>query len=143
MKKLTSYLFLLLSVLFMGSLTSCSEKEDDLTELSSEQIAQYSQDIVGKWKVDGTQEYWRFDAQGGGSVGYGENWDQADDVFEGDDGTYKFQWYFKPSGLYIIIRINGQYGNPDNDCPYAILSLTSSKLTWKTNQGRQVSMTKQ
>lgn len=143
MKKLSSYLFLLLSVLFMGSLTSCSEKEDELTELTSEQIAQYSQDIVGKWKVDGTQEYWRFDAQGGGSVGYGENWDQADDIFEGDEGTYKFQWYFKPSGLYIIIRINGEYGNPDTECPYAILSLTSSKLTWKTNQGRQVSMTKQ
>lgn len=142
MKKITNYLLVLLTVLFMGTFASCSEKEDDVTELTSEQISQYTQDIVGKWKVNGTQEYWRFDSQGGGSVGYGENWDEKE-TEEGDEGTYKFQWYFKPSGLYIIIKLQGEYGNPDTDCPYTILSLTSTTLTWKSNDGYQKTMTRQ
>lgn len=141
MKKLTGILFAFLSVLFMSTLTSCSEEEEDLTELTSEQIEQYSLDIVGKWHVVDTQEYWRFDERGNGTmVGYGENWDEADDIHEGEEGTYQFQWYFKTSGLYIIIKNNGEYGNPDTDCPYTILSLTSSKLIWKSNEGIQKTM---
>ena len=138
MKKITNYLLVLLTVLFMGTFASCTETEDDVTGLTSEQIAQYSNDIVGKWKVNGTQEYWRFE-----SSGYGENWDQGDGIYEGEDGTYKFKWYIKPSGLYIIIKIQGEYGNPDTDCPYTILSLTSTTLSWKSNDGYQKTMTRQ
>lgn len=138
MKKITNYLLVLLTVLFMGTFASCSEKEDDVTELTSEQISQYTHDIVGKWKVNGAQEFWRFD-----SSSYGENWDEGDGIYEGEDGTYKFKWYFKPSGLYIIIRIQGEYGNPDTDCPYTILSLTSTTLSWKSNDGYQKTMTRQ
>ena len=53
MKKITNYLLVLLTVLFMSTFASCSEKEDDVTELTSEQISQYTQDIVGKYPGGG------------------------------------------------------------------------------------------
>jgi len=103
-------------------------------------IAQYKSAIVGTWLMDGTQEYWRFDAMGSGSVATGENWDQSEDISEGE-GNY-FQWSIDSNGLMVIYLVNGQYNDPEPDAPYTIKSITSTKLYWVTSTSVQQSFTK-
>ena len=50
-----------------STFTSCS-KDDDEELIDEDQISKFTKDIVGKWKMDGTNEYWRFDAKGSGSI---------------------------------------------------------------------------
>lgn len=141
MKKIALYMMMvLLAFSSMSTLTSCFGDEEEEELIEDDQIEQYTKAIVGRWKMDGTEEYWRFDAQGSGSIGYGENWDQAEDVQEGE-GNY-FEWFFKENGLMVIYAIAGDYNDPEPDAPYTIISLTDTKMTWKTSSGRRQTLTR-
>lgn len=137
MKKFFSYAFMaMLFVMFSSVFTSCASDEENLIDDNS--VEQYKKDIVGKWQKSGVKEFWRFDAQGAGSVGYGEEWDEADDIYEGDDGTMKFQWDINATGLVIKEKISGGYFNiPES--PFTILQLNASTLRWETNDHTQES----
>lgn len=140
MKKFYSFFVCMMMAFCACSLTSCSN-DDDEELIDDTQIDQYKKDIVGKWRLDNTQEYWRFDAQGNGAVAYGENWDKAEDVNEGEGNN--FQWSISSNGLKVIYAIGGQYNDPEPDAPYTIKSITSSKMTWVTSSNVQQTLTRQ
>lgn len=139
MKRFFYMLVCLLMAATTGLFTSCSGEEEEEV-IDDQTIAQYTKDIVGTWLMDGTQEYWRFDAQGSGSIGYGENWDQAEDVNEGEGNN--FEWYFKSNGLMVIYAVGGDYNDPEPDAPYSIKSITSTKMTWVTSTGDTQTLTR-
>lgn len=139
MKRFFYMLVCLLMAATTGLFTSCSGEEEEEV-IDDQTIAQYTKDIVGTWLMDGTQEYWRFDAQGSGSIGYGENWDQAEDVNEGEGNN--FEWYFKSNGLMVIYAVGGDYNDPEPDAPYSIKSITSTKMTWVTSTGYTQTLTR-
>ena len=148
MKKISAFLTSLLMVCAIGLVSSCTTTEDE--ELIDEvTVEQFKKDIVGRWLMDGTQWYWRFDAQGGGSVGYGENWDKEDDVNEGEGK--KFEWYFdtddqsQSNGLMVIyfMEATSDYSNPATGAPYFIKSITSTKMTWVTSDDETQTFTRQ
>ncbi len=139
MKKVYSLFVSVLMACSFCALTSCEGEEEELIE--EDTISQFTKDIVGKWKLDNTEEYWRFDAQGSGSVGYGENWDMSEDVNEGEGNT--FQWYIEANGLMVIYAIGGQYNDPEPDAPYVIKSITSTRMTWVTSSGHQQTLVRQ
>ena len=132
-----------IAVLMLGSLstlTSCSSDEEEEI-IDDTQVTKFTKDIVGKWLMDNTQEYWRFDEKGSGSVAYGENWDQAEDVQEGEGNS--FQWSIDANGLMVIYAIQGVYDDPEPDAPYVIKSITSTRMIWVTSGGVQQSLTRQ
>ncbi len=140
MKKFYSFFVVMMIVLGVGTLCSCSPtEEEDLIEEGT--IAEYTQKIVGKWKMDNTQEYWRFDSRGNGSVHYGENWNLAEDVNEGEGND--FQWEINSNGLMVIYAIGEDYNVPEPDAPYTIKSITSSRMIWVTSGGSQQYLTRQ
>ena len=147
MKKIALFMMTVALACSMGTFTSCSSDEEELIDNST--VEQYTKDIVGKWLMDGSQWYWRFDAQGGGSVGYGENWDKEDDVNEGEGK--KFEWFFdtdeqgQSNGLMVIyfMEATSDYSNPATGAPYSIKSITSTKMTWVTSDGETQSFTRQ
>lgn len=135
MKKIATLMMSFLLLAGSASmLTSCSKEEDE--ELIDEnQIAKFTQDIVGKWQLDGTNEFWRFDAKGSGSVAYGENWDEGEDVHEGEGND--FRWEIDKNGLMVIYKNNGDYNTPEPEAPYSIKSITSEKMIWVTSTNHQ------
>lgn len=139
MKNFNSLLVSMMMVFGAVALTSCYGEEEELIEENT--IAEYTEKIVGKWRMDNTQEYWRFDARGNGSVHYGENWNLGEDVHEGEGND--FQWEINSNGLMVIYAISGIYNVPEPDAPYTIKSITSSKMTWVTSGGTQQSLTRQ
>jgi len=140
MKKFYSLFVSLIIACSACSLTSCaSDEEEELIEEGT--IAEYTEKIVGKWQMDNTQEYWRFDEKGNGTVAYGENWDKSEDVSEGEGNN--FQWEINTNGLMVIYAIGGQYNDPEPDAPYSIKSITSTKMTWVTSGGVQQTLTRQ
>lgn len=116
-----------------GAFTSCSS-DDEETLIEETDMNNYATQIVGTWRMDNTEEYWRFDAAGSGNIGYGENWDKADDVNEGEGNA--FQWNFEKNGLMVIYKLGGTYSDPEPDAPYIIRSITSTHMTWTTNNGK-------
>ena len=78
-------------------------------------------DLLGKWLLDDTQEYWRFD-----SGHYGETWDVSDDVQEGE-GT-KFSWELDGNKLEVVLT--GEMGEVV-PYDYKVLALTSSSMKLK------------
>ncbi len=139
MKKFSAFLTSLLMACSICTVTSCTS--DDEEELIDEvTVEQFRKDIVGRWLLDSTQEYWRFDAQGNGNVAYGENWDEAEDVHEGEGNEFK--WSIDKNGLMVIYKIGNDYNDPEPDAPYTIKSITSSRMTWVTSGGTQQTLTR-
>lgn len=149
MKKIT---FFLMSIIFACSacvFTSCLSDDEEEEIIDNTTVEQYKKDIVGKWLMDGTQWYWRFDEQGSGSVGYGVNWDVEDDVQEGEGK--KFKWYFdtndagESNGMMVLYfqTSTNEYSNPATGAPYSIKSITSTKMIWVTSDGEQQTLTRQ
>lgn len=140
MKKFYAFFVGLLMLGSLSALTSCAKEEEEEL-IDDTQVNQYSKDIVGHWLMDNTQEHWRFDEQGNGSVAYGENWDLADDIHEGEGNS--FQWNIDKNGLMVIYAISGVYDDPEPDAPYVIKSITSTKMIWVTSGNVQQSLTRQ
>lgn len=97
------------------TLTSCVPDSID-TDVNFDES-----DLVGKWLLDNTQEYWRFD-----SGHYGETWDVSDDVQEGE-GT-KFSWELDGNKLEVVLT--GEMGEVV-PYDYKVLALTSSAMKLK------------
>lgn len=143
MKKFQRLLLAVCSIVFALSCVSCEGIEDLFEE--QQNIENYKTDIVGYWQLSGKREFWRFDKFGTGtvlvgevnhSVGNGENWDEADDSYEGEDGTNKFRWYLEQTGLEILYKSEtSEVYYPEPDAPYIIERLTSDSLIWRTNNG--------
>lgn len=128
MKRFFHLLALIAACLTSSTLASCTGDEDELL-IDEEEQADYTQKIVGTWLQTGTQEYWRFDRGG-----LGENWDEADDIKEGEGN--KFKWEFERNGLMVIYLLNGSYSDPEPDAPFIINTITDYRMTWTTNNGR-------
>lgn len=123
----------------MCSLASCGGDDEPEIIIPEEQIIDYAGKIIGYWQLQGAREYWRFDADGSGTKidpSYGENWDEAEDIFEGEETSNYFQWYFEQNGLMLVYRNNGDYNTPEPDAPFIINSITDTNMTWTTNGGK-------
>ena len=90
-------------------------------ENESDDVSFDEADLVGKWLLDDTREYWRYD-----SGHYGETWDVSDDVQEGE-GT-KFSWELDGNKLEVVLT--GEMGEVV-PYDYKVLALTSSSLKLK------------
>lgn len=143
MKRKSFLLLAIFSVAALFSLTSCEGVEDIVNE--QENIEAYKNDIVGYWQIQNKREFWRFDKFGTGtltigeiqhSVGNGENWDEADDIKEGEEGTNKFSWFFEKNGLQIIYRLEtSDVLVPEPDASFLITHLSSDTMIWVTDNG--------
>lgn len=78
-------------------------------------------DLVGKWLLDNTQEYWRYD-----SNHYGETWDESDSVREGE-GT-KYSWSLDGDDLEVVLT--GEMGQVV-PYDYKVLALTATSMRLK------------
>lgn len=128
MKRFLQLLAILCASMTLFTLSSCGGEEDEILIDEDDQI-NYSVKIVGTWQMSGTQEYWRFDRNG-----YGENWDLADDVNEGEGNDFK--WSFEKNGLMVIYKLNGSYSDPEPDAPFIINTITDYRMIWTTNNGK-------
>lgn len=82
---------LMLCLAAVATLTGCNPEIDDTDEDRFNEA-----DLVGKWLLDDTQEYWRYD-----SGHYGETWDESEDVHEGEGTT--FSWDLDGETLKILL----------------------------------------
>ena len=98
-------------------LCSCTEK------IKKEQESFSSVDLIGKWCVDNSQEYWRYDSDGTGLT-----WDESQDVHEDDETTGKFKWILDGDMLQHIFT--GDEVNQAVVQDYTLISLNSSVLRW-------------
>jgi len=139
MKKLW-FMMLLLMAAFSFSLTSCSS--DDEEQLQDDvTVDQWRTNIVGLWNENGTTDYYRFSADGKGAKATpstGKYWDTEDDITE--DEADRFQWYIESEGLYLNHCINGSYMGYEP--VITILSITSTSMQWKDNDGLLKTFTK-
>jgi len=139
MKKLWFVMLLLLAATSV-SLTSCAtddeeQLQDDVT------VEQWRAGIVGLWNENGTTDYYRFSADGKGAKATpstGKYWDTADDITEAEADP--FQWYIESDGLYLNHSINGIYNGYEP--AISILSITSTTMKWKDNDGLLRTFTK-
>ena len=75
--------------------------------------------LTGKWRLEGTKEYWRLDS------GFsGETWDESDDVSEGEGS--RLRWTVE--GPVLKITLVGDMGQKV-PYDYTILAQPSSTLT--------------
>ena len=111
------FLFLcVLSVLMIG----CGEKDVEPSFNSA--------DLVGKWQVSNSQEFWRYNSDGSGLT-----WDEAQDVHEDDETTMRFSWSLSDDRLSHVFSGDEVHQAVVQD--YTVKELTSSKLVW--NDGLQ------
>lgn len=82
---------LALAVLAALTLTACN---DDNTHINVT-----PDQLYGCWLKTGTQEYWRYNADGRGLT-----WDEADDVHEGELGSRYFSWDVSGDRLTHVIE---------------------------------------
>ena len=91
-------------------------------------------DLQGKWRTDGTQEYWRFTTDPvANEVGYfwGCEWNEAQDVHESDLVYHGDGWFkYKLSGDQLIEWHMTDYGWADIAQIYVVTVLTSTKMTY-------------
>lgn len=139
MKKITLYMMMLLvGFISMNTLTSCLGDEEEETVIDDAVRDQYIKDIVGYWQLDKTNEFWRFDADGNVTriAINGEYWDEDDDIYEGWTGTNKFNWSINEVGmLSILIQLESSEAIVPDPDRFLIKSITSTKMTWVTNEG--------
>lgn len=138
MKKIFRLMACLMMASAMISLSSCTGAEEEEI-MGDEDITNYTEMIVGYWQLQGKREYWRFDGDGSGTItdkSHGDNWDEADDIYEDEETSNFFEWYFEKNGLMIIYRNNGYYNTPEPDAPFIVNSITEKVMTWTTNNGK-------
>lgn len=146
MKKFYSILFVFLMAFSACTLTSCfgDEEEEELVDETT--MEQFRKDIVGTWRMDGTDEYFVFRVDGSGSKAnssHGDYWDSSEtDISQGDEPDH-FEWYIEQNGLMIIHGVLGDYNDPDPDAPFTIKSITGKKMTWVTSGGTQQTLSRQ
>lgn len=90
-------------------------------ENESDDVSFDEADLVGKWLLDDTQEYWRYD-----SGHYGETWDESEDVNEGEGTT--FSWDL--DGKTLTILLTGEMGQVV-PYDYTVQALTASAMSLK------------
>lgn len=79
-------------------------------------------DLVGKWLLDDSQEYWRFD-----SGHYGETWDESEDVHEGEGTT--FSWNLD-GGRTLEVLLTGEMGQVV-PYDYTVVALSGQSMKLK------------
>ncbi|MBQ0057709.1 MAG: hypothetical protein KBT20_08640 [Bacteroidales bacterium] len=137
MKKLLRMMACLIMATTMFSLTSCAGDDEEIMQEDDIKVA--AEQIVGTWQLNGTREFWRFDADGKGSKvspSHGENWDKDEDINEGEGN--RFEWYLQSNGLMVtyFMESTGAYSDPEPDAPFIINSITDKAMTWTTNNGK-------
>lgn len=82
---------IVLAVLAALTLAAC---HDDNTHINVT-----PEQLYGCWLKNGTQEYWRYNADGRGLT-----WDEADDVHEGEPGSRYYSWEVSGDRLTHVIE---------------------------------------
>lgn len=109
-----NYLKILFMGLFVMALTACQKEEFK------------PDDMVGKWHVLGTQEYYRYTSNGKGKF-----WNEADDVHESDiteGGNGSFSWELKNTKLTLLF--NNEMGTAVIPKNYTVTTLNSVDLIY-------------
>lgn len=136
--------FLMLACLFCGMTcltTSCTSDEEEI--LQDETVFSET-DLIGLWKNNSNEEYWRYKDDHTGVY-----WDAADGMNEelAATGSGLFQWYIDDTGLMHLfyMETTGGYSDPDPDAPYIIETLNATTLRYVTNggQGTRITLTRQ
>ncbi len=108
-----------------------------MDELTMEEVRA---NIVGRWQLKGNMCKLMNErtASEEKETGTGENWDESDDIYEGEDGTNKFIWYMEKVGIYVIFRLETSEGVyvPEPDCPYIVEQCDENTLVWVVNNGK-------
>ncbi|MBQ7280197.1 MAG: lipocalin family protein [Bacteroidales bacterium] len=116
MKRFISFFSAIIILIATAVFTSCNG-------LIENEESYNSSDLVGKWRVVSSQEYWRYD-----SGGNGRTWDESQDVHENDETTTRFTWSI--SGDQLRHVFSGDDVNQAVVQDYTIKSLTSNTLRW-------------
>ena len=124
MKKLRN--ILLISLTLMG-LSSCGSDSPALN-VSTDQLE-------GLWLKKGSQEYWRYRADGTGVT-----WDEADDISE-EESNLTFT--FTINGARLTHIFTGEMGNQAVPKVYDITEITETTMLWKDDYSMTYRFTKQ
>ncbi len=109
----------------VGFFVGCSD--DPVLDVNSD-------DLVGKWVVENTQEYWRF--RGGGT---GVTWDESEDISE-EESNLKFEWSLDRDELTCVFR--GANENQAVPKVYRIREITASSMKWENIYGQTTRLKK-
>ncbi len=91
--------------------------------------------LYGLWKKTGTQEYWRYRANGTGVT-----WDVADDVTE-EESNMVFTW--SVDGDVLTHIFTGIQGNQAIPKVYTVTEISASAMKWKDDYGITYSFMKE
>lgn len=86
-------------------------------------------DLTGRWVVEGTQEYWRFNGDGSGVT-----WDESEDISEWESNL-TFEWSLEMSELTCVFH--GANENQAVPKVYTIREITADSMEWEDIYGRR------
>lgn len=118
-----------LVILFMGVfllMTSC-KKENPVTIDASL--------LPGKWLHEGTEEYWRYYANGNGVT-----WDESEDISE-EESNLTFQWTL--SGDVLTHVFTGSSGNQAVPKVFYVNYINGSIMQWTDDYGSTIHLIRQ
>lgn len=118
-----------LVILFMGVfllMTSC-KKETPVTIDASL--------LPGKWLHEGTEEYWRYYANGNGVT-----WDESEDISE-EESNLTFQWTL--SGDVLTHVFTGSSGNQAVPKVFYVNYINGSIMQWTDDYGSTIHLIRQ
>jgi hypothetical protein len=85
-------------------------------------------ELMGKWVVEGQQEYWRFRTDGTGVT-----WDESEDISE-EESNLKFEWSLDKDELTCVFR--GENENQAVPKVYRIREISSYAMKWEDIYGQ-------
>ena len=118
-----------LVILFFGVfllMTSC-KKENPVTIDASL--------LPGKWLHEGTEEYWRYYANGNGVT-----WDESEDISE-EESNLTFQWTL--SGDVLTHVFTGSSGNQAVPKVFYVNYINGSIMQWTDDYGSTIHLIRQ
>ena len=112
--------FFIYPILFLVVLTLNSCWKDMFLDVNPD-------DLIGKWVVENTQEYWRFK-----SDGHGVTWDESEDIYE-SESNLKYEWTLEGDELTCVFR--GDNENMAVPKVYRIREISSTSMKWEDYYG--------
>lgn len=117
MKK-TRIPILMMVTAFTLLLSSCNFFGSEETHITVNDDQMY-----GRWQKRGTQEYWRYKADGNGVT-----WDESEEIYE-DESNLTFQWTLNGDRLTHVFT--GEQGNQAVPKVYTIKEISATSMKWE------------
>lgn len=106
------------------AMAACGEKEIPLVVTSDQ--------VVGCWVKNATQEYWRYLDDGTGVT-----WDESEDMTE-EESNLRFEWSVSGDQLTHIFR--GEQGNQAVPKLYTVKGISPSAMSWEDDYGQSYTL---